>query len=200
MSTTKQTTIRLTKEAEAALIELGLTAELLVYQYFGLDVPKASTTTDTAMFLVDQLTVLCWEGSDDLWYCLAPSHPYLCSVAESRSGAEDLVRARISELLSKRDLSKIELALARKTRTAYQSLETQKGKTGVIALGHVLVSMCQAYGFNSKEYFDGSYLLACALTLQSGIANESSKNWAETNIAKYVFSTEAIEEIVQELQ
>lgn len=194
-------TTKLTDAALTALKTLGLsTAEELVYMYFNLEAPEPSNVIDTAMFLVDQLAVLCWEGSDELWYCLAPSHPYLCSVATSHSEAESCVKDRIGEMLSKRELSKIELALARKTRTAYQSLSTQKSKTGVVALGNVLVSTCQAYGYNDKESIDSAYLLACVLTLQSVVANESSKNWAEANMSKYVFSTEKIEEMVQGLQ
>lgn len=196
-------TILISDELAKLLSELGQTATEVIYEFFGLDIPAEyyAVSTDPAMFKVNDLTVLCWQSPNDtFWYCVAPSHPWLCSVAPSRDGAVTTVSTRIEEMLSKRVLSKIELALSRKSLVAYESLSTQKGKTGVTALGSVLDATSKAYGFTSKENADSSYLLACVLTIQSTTANQSSKDWATLNMNKYVFCTEAFEEMVQAQQ
>lgn len=191
-------TVRLSKEAQAALAELSITAEELVYQYFGLEAPAEPVSE--CMSDHRGLAVLTWLGEDSQWYSLAPCHPYMCSIGQSKDEALSTCSAKIDEILDERPLSKTEAALVRKAKAGCESMLNQPGRAGVALLANSLQLMATAHGHTSKEIQDSAFLLACVIAVQDSTVPAKSKDWSTNNMVKYLATSEAIELMIASAQ
>lgn len=191
-------TVLLTAEAKDAIASLGFAnAQAVLYDLLGLDEPVLQSSPP---FVYEQsLPVLIWQSGSGSWYAMAAGHPYLCSASSSYDATLRLVQDKITDLFASRQLSATELAVVRTVTRGLTALAKTPGKNGVVALGKAIENMTLQYWGKDSAVADASYLLACEVTVQSELASQLSKDWAESNMLKYVFATEAIEAKIRDV-
>lgn len=187
----------LTESAEAKLKQLGQSLQSIVYELLDEELPDKYDSPHRKHLDLD-LPVLMFSGEGDKWFALAPGHPYTCSWSESYDQAYADCITKVNEIAQSRGYSKAESRIQQSVSRGLAAALSLESKAGVLALGASLVSMFTQYGVKDKVVLEAAYILACTISTNALEAPESAKIWAESNMLKYAFRTEAIEDFILE--
>lgn len=184
--------------------DLGLSVDsthdetmLAIYSLFG----ESYCPPESVCPLVDSeqdIPILTFEGTDGLFYSVAFAHPGLSSVALVCSDALSATKTKIRSMLSKRDLSPAELAIARAMSKALVIDNTYTPKDTVLSISNVINHCFIKYGCVSVS--DDAAVLACQVVLATPSMSDATRVFARSHLAKTVTATETVELFVKSRQ